>query len=334
MSISLLSSPNDPFSVIQSLLSDTGKAYLTSPYVKESFIKRILPQLEMVSDVRLLTRLTSYEISTNSVDLSALDLIAQFGEVRCLSTLHAKSILTELQAYVGSFNFTHSAFFRNFELGVILDDPLVLQGLESYFLHAWQQATPLAKARRDLQVDQVVLRTIGWQKVREWWDIISNVNLQEYNPIVSTIVLLPMPKPPVDRPNTMIRALLDLCNERSNVETVLFSELYGPIPFRFADQFGETGEYFFDEPAENFYSGKELSKEGHKAARIFAKFIQRNLHSQLVAPLPDNYRRLCFLKAAEEYSGASIIVPRIQAPVLGYIRGVRGAVSFLNNLLT
>jgi len=59
MTICLLSSPNDPFAVIQNLLLDTTRAYIASPYVKESFIKRILPELQAVSDVRLLVRLSS-----------------------------------------------------------------------------------------------------------------------------------------------------------------------------------------------------------------------------------------------------------------------------------
>jgi len=61
--------------------------------------------------------------------------------------------------------------------------------------------------------------------------------------------------------------------------------------------------------------------------------MQQNLHSRFVAPLPDNYRRLRFLKISENYAGVSIITPRIQAPVLGYIRGTKGAVLFLHDLL-
>jgi len=66
--LDLITTPNDPFSRIGGILVDAKKAY--------------------------------------SVDLSALDLIAEIGEVRCLNTLHAKSIVTDVKAYVGSLNFT------------------------------------------------------------------------------------------------------------------------------------------------------------------------------------------------------------------------------------
>lgn len=62
----LLTAPNHPIELIQEILSHTQRAYLTSPYVKEIFIRKILPQLQEVEDIKLLVRLTSYEVSTKS----------------------------------------------------------------------------------------------------------------------------------------------------------------------------------------------------------------------------------------------------------------------------
>ena len=223
-------------------------------------------------------------------------------------------------SYIGSFNFTHSAFFRNYEIGVITDAPNVLSDFEDYFATTWGRAIPLAEARRDLVVDEVVLQTVGWQKVHEWWDIISKLDLREYNSEVTHLVLLPMPRPPLERANIIVKPVIRYCGNLSNVEVVLFSELYGAIPYRFADQFGFDGEYFFDEPADKFYAGNNLSEDASTAAQILSKFMRRNSHSILVGPLPENYKRMRFLEEAAHRAQLPLLAPQIISPFIGYMR--------------
>lgn len=333
--LDLITTPNNPFSCIRDILGNTKKAYMTSPYVKDKLVRRMYPYLEVIPDVKMIARLTSYELATNSVDLSALDLIAEIGKVKCLNTLHAKSIITDVKAYVGSLNFTNAAFSRNYELGVVLDDEQILQNLECFFVKSWQKALPYRKVRDKIKIDKVTLDTVGWEKVKEWWDIISNLDISQYNEQVRNIVLLPMPKPPLNRSNMLIRQCIDVCLEYSHTEVVMFSELYGPIPLRFGDDFGKSGEYFFDEPAEKFYTGKKLTQEGHKAARVLADFLECNSHQcRYLAPLPDNYKRITFLKVATKYADVDIITPEINDKFIGYMkRRESGACDFLRKEL-
>ncbi len=333
--LNLVTTPNDPFSYIADVLANAKKAYMTSPYVKDGFVRRMYPYLKLIPDVKMIARLTSYELATNSVDVSALDLIAKIGEVRCLNTLHAKSIVTDVKAYVGSLNFTNAAFSRNYELGVVSNDQQILQDLERFFVNSWEKAIPYQDVRDRITLDQVTLETVGWEKVKEWWDIISNLDMSQYNEQVRNIVLLPMPKPPLNRVNMLVRQCVEVCLEYSHTEVVMFSELYGPIPLRFSDDFGKSGEYFFDEPAENFYTGKKLTREGHKAARVLADFLTCNAHQCCyVAPLPDNYKRITFLKAAEKYPKVKIITPKITDQFIGYVKRTQsGACDFLRKEL-
>lgn len=334
--LNLITSPNDPFSYISEILDNAKKAYLTSPYVKDGLVRQMYPYLKKIPDVKMIARLTSYELATNSVDLSALDLIAKVGEVRCLNTLHAKSIVTDMKAYVGSLNFTNAAFSRNYELGIVTNNPQILQDLEHFFINSWHKAVLYEEARDRIQIDQVTLETVGWEKVKEWWEIVSRLDLSQYNERVRNIVLLPMPKPPLNRPNMLVRQCIDVCLEYSHAEVVMSSELYGPIPLRFSDDFGKSGEYFFDEPAEKFYSSKGLTREGHKAARVLAEFLNCNSHRcRCVAPLPDNYKRIIFLKAAEKYANIKIIMPKIRDKVIGYMKRTHnGACDFLRKELS
>jgi hypothetical protein len=272
--LNLITTPNDPFSYMIDVLVDAKKAYMTSPYVKDGLVQRLYPYLKLIPDVKMIARLTSYELATNSVDLSALDLIAEVGEVKCLNTLHAKSIVTDIKAYVGSLNFTNAAFSRNYELGIVSNDPQILQDLDRFFRNSWHRAIPYEDVRDRFKIDLVTLETVGWGKVKEWWDIISHLDLSQYNEQIRDIVLLPMPKPPLNRTNMLVRQCIDVCLEYNHTEVVMFSELYGPIPLRFSDDFGTRGEYFFDEPAEKFYTGKKLTSEGHKAATILANFLK------------------------------------------------------------
>ena len=57
-----------------------------------------------------------------------------------------------------------------------------------------------------------------------------------------------MPKPPLSRRNLIVSKVIEWCDEWSTAEVVFCSELYGAIPMMFADDFGSTGEYCFDEP--------------------------------------------------------------------------------------
>lgn len=333
--LDLITTPNDPFFRIGDILVDAKKAYMTSPYVKDGLVRRMYPYLKVIPDVKMIARLTSYELATNSVDLSALDLIAEIGEVRCLNTLHAKSIITNLKAYVGSLNFTNAAFSRNYELGVVFDDRRILRSLEDFFANSWQKAILYKEARDKIKINQVTLETVGWEKVKEWWGIISNLDISQYNKRVRNVVLLPMPKPPLNRSNILVRQCIDLCLEDRHTEVVMFSELYGPIPLRFGDDFGKKGEYFFDEPAEKFYTGKKLTKEGHKAARVLADFLNCNSHQcRYIAPLPDNYKRIIFLKVAGKYVDVDIVIPEIKDRFIGYMkRRENGACDFLRREL-
>ena len=91
----LIKTPDSPLDSIRSILEGAKYACITSPYIKEAFIQRIKSSLSRISTVKTLVRLTNYEISTRTVDLSALDILKELGEVCCLSTLHAKTLLTD-----------------------------------------------------------------------------------------------------------------------------------------------------------------------------------------------------------------------------------------------
>lgn len=329
MTTYIITSPNHPIEKIKEILTGTKSVRLISPYIKESFIRRIIDPISKITDVRLIARLTNYELSTKSVDLSALDLIAQYGDVRCLNTLHAKGILTERQAYIGSFNFTHSAFFRNYEMGVITSESVVLTDFAAYFDQTWEKALPFADIRQNLVVDEVILQTVGWQKVREWWDIVTTIDLREYNTQAEYIIFLPMPKPPLDRANMIIKPILLHYGMNPSVEIVLFSELYGAIPYRFADQFGFNGEFYFDEPAEKFYVGRSLSDDAQPAAKSLSAFMQTNEHLKMIAPLPDNYKRLALLETAATLTNQKLFLPEVQSPFIGYMRSPQNALAFL-----
>ena len=95
--LNLITTPNDPFAHMVDVLADAKKAYMTSSYIKDGLVQRMYLYLKLISDVKMIARLTSYELATNSVDLSSLDLIANVGEVKCLNTLHAKSIVTDVK---------------------------------------------------------------------------------------------------------------------------------------------------------------------------------------------------------------------------------------------
>jgi hypothetical protein len=104
----------------------------------------------------------------------------------------------------------------------------------------------------------------------------------------------------------------------------------------FADDFGSTGEYFFDEPAEKFYRNRnQLTPEGRQATQILGRFLKTHQKCLIVAPLPENYRRLQYIKASVESAGITIATPQVAAPFIGYMkRGTDGARAFLERTIS
>ena len=100
-------------------------------------------------NVRVLTSLRGNDILSGATSLDALgDLFAQNVDIRFLPSspkFHSKVyIFDDQQAIISSANLTHSALYRNIEVGVTCDSDQTNE-LLSWFEGTWQQAKPLTE---------------------------------------------------------------------------------------------------------------------------------------------------------------------------------------------
>ncbi len=85
--------------------------------------------------------------SLSSTDrLEAARLQQQGVNVRTLATpyVHAKTIITSQDTFVGSQNFSEPSLNNNREVGLIVNNPTIHQEALTWFNHLWDQAQPLS----------------------------------------------------------------------------------------------------------------------------------------------------------------------------------------------
>lgn len=92
---------------------------LISPFVKTTFLKKILGHLDSQVKLTLITRASVYDLATGVSDLAAWSAVWELGgSVRILNDLHAKYYRFDGSVFIGSANLTSRGFeeFGNFEL--------------------------------------------------------------------------------------------------------------------------------------------------------------------------------------------------------------------------
>jgi len=125
-----------------------GMVRVAAPYLRPRKLEGLLNRpFQLLIDEKNAIRSNR----TNCVRLA--NLLYAFPErVRTLANLHAKVALGPRAAMVGSANFTQGGLGRNYELGILIEDPAVLAQLRRWFDGLWGQADALRSKERFLEL--------------------------------------------------------------------------------------------------------------------------------------------------------------------------------------
>lgn len=127
---------------------------IVCPFIKKQAAARLL-RAGRPGSIRVITRFHLGDFCDGVSDTSALRLLLDSGaQIRGVRNLHAKVYLIGKRAIVTSANLTEAALSRNYEFGLVADDPDILKTCAKYFENLWR------RSGRDLTVD----RLDGWEQ--------------------------------------------------------------------------------------------------------------------------------------------------------------------------
>jgi hypothetical protein len=112
---------------------------ITSPFVKANICRELVSVKKQTIEVELLTSFKLPSIYSGSLDLSALELIiSNNGRIKNFPKLHSKIYLfDEKQAVITSGNLTNGGLLRNYEYGILTDEPNTIKEICSDFKNLW-----------------------------------------------------------------------------------------------------------------------------------------------------------------------------------------------------
>lgn len=112
---------------------------ITSPFVKENICRDLVDAKKNTTELQLITSFKLPNIYSGSLDLSALELVlSNNGKVRNFSKLHSKIYLfDDKKVVITSGNLTSGGLLRNYEYGVLTDEPEIVAKVSGDFGEIW-----------------------------------------------------------------------------------------------------------------------------------------------------------------------------------------------------
>ena len=135
-----------PFDTAISELVKDKSIQVVCPYITLNDFEKVI--LNGCKDWELLTDLKALVKSQGDGDKieKMLDFIEKYRtKIKHQTGLHAKVIIAEDRALIGSANFTHNGIYENKEISVIISDPEKVNEIKSWYNELWQHATELTE---------------------------------------------------------------------------------------------------------------------------------------------------------------------------------------------
>jgi hypothetical protein len=135
-----------PFDTAISELVKGKSIQVACPYIGVKYFKDIIingcRDWELLTDLKALVK--SQGDGKNIEKMR--DFLEEFSKkIKHQDNLHAKVIIAEDRALIGSANFTHNGIYENKEISVIISDPEKVNEIKSWYNELWQHATELTK---------------------------------------------------------------------------------------------------------------------------------------------------------------------------------------------
>jgi hypothetical protein len=130
-----------PFDEAVLRVARSGAVRVVSPYIGISYLERIIsvsPEWRLVSDVE--EWLAS--LSTQARPRAWAFIREHLPLIHHCPALHAKAVISDSLAMMGSANLTNHGILGRTEMGILLDDPRLVAEMGTWFEDLWQSTVP------------------------------------------------------------------------------------------------------------------------------------------------------------------------------------------------
>lgn len=135
------SDPASPFDSAILRVAKSGPVRIVSPYIGVTYLERIVniqPEWRLLSDVEEWLR----ALSARDRPKAWAFIRAHLEQIRHVPALHAKCVISDTLAMMGSANLTQRGILGRTELGVLIDDPAMVAELCIWFDLIWSTTAP------------------------------------------------------------------------------------------------------------------------------------------------------------------------------------------------
>lgn len=209
---------------------------LVSPYIGIDYLQRITAlsvNWKLISDVNEWLSSSSSNDRMKIVDFIKLNL----EKIHHYNDIHAKVVISQDKAYLGSANLTSSGLLRRTEMGILIDDKILLQELDAWFDENWLDTAPpnlweiadfLKSNNEDFLERRIPKKTIKSkgktiQKTFVKIKTPTQNKIETSAPIIEQSIPVPVPVP-VPRINSDIESLINHCLSKISKNSFSFSD--------------------------------------------------------------------------------------------------------------
>ncbi len=124
-------------------LSKGQTVFIVCPYLNLVYLKRII---DISKNWKLITDINEWVYSLNINQRKEIKklLLNQKGKIKHISSLHAKVLITEKNAIIGSANLTESGILKKIEMSVLFNEVEKITELLDWFNILWEKGTILS----------------------------------------------------------------------------------------------------------------------------------------------------------------------------------------------
>lgn len=122
-------------------VAQTGSVSIVSPYIGVDYLQRIIqlsPDWRLISDIE--AWLSSLSIRARPKAWAFIR--ENLDSIHHCPSIHAKAVMSKHLAMFGSANLTHTGILGRTELGMLIDEPHLVEEMGIWFEGLWQQTHP------------------------------------------------------------------------------------------------------------------------------------------------------------------------------------------------
>lgn len=136
-----ISGQSSPFDEAVLEVARSGSVDIVSPYIGVDYLQRII---QVSNEWRLISDIEAWlsSLSIQARPKAWLFIRENLESIHHCPAIHAKAVISKRLAMFGSANLTNTGILRRTEMGILIDEPMLVTELGAWFDSLWHQTLP------------------------------------------------------------------------------------------------------------------------------------------------------------------------------------------------